>query len=197
MIMQITTEQIKELRDKSGVSVMQCKKALEEAGGDMQKALVLLRKKSADIASKKAERTLKAGVVGSYVHSSGNVGAMVVLLCETDFVAKNEEFKKLAYDIAMHVTATNPEFLKKEEITEDDKEKVKAAFAKEIEESGKPEAVKVKMMEGKLESYFNEKILLEQNFIKDQSITINGLIESAIQKFGEKTEIAKFVRLSA
>lgn len=194
--MQITTEQIKELRDKSGVSVMQCKKALEEADGDMQKALVLLRKKSADIASKKAERTLKAGVLGSYVHSSGNVGAMVVLLCETDFVAKNEEFKKLAYDIAMHVTATNPEFLKKEEITEDDKEKVKAAFAKEIEESGKPEAVKVKMMEGKLESYFNEKILLKQNFIKDQSITINGLIESAIQKFGEKTEIAKFVRFS-
>lgn len=193
----ITTDEIKALRDKSGVSVMQCKKALEEADGDMQKALVLLRKKSADIASKKAERTLKAGVIGSYVHSSGNVGAMVVLLCETDFVAKNEEFKKLAYDIAMHVTATNPEFLKKEEITEDDKEKVKAAFAKEIEESGKPEAVKTKMMEGKLESYFNEKILLEQNFIKDQSITINGLIESAIQKFGEKTEIAKFVRLSA
>lgn len=175
---------------------MQCKKALEEADGDVDKALVLLRKKSADIASKKAERTLGAGVVGSYVHSNGNVGAMVLLLCETDFVAKNEEFKKLAYDIAMHITATNPEFLKRDEVTEADKEKVKAAFTKEIEESGKPEAVKIKMMEGKLDSYFKEKILLEQDFIKDQSVTINGLIESAIQKFGEKTEIGKFVRLS-
>lgn len=194
--MQITTEQIKELRDKSGVSVMQCKKALEEAGGDMQKALVLLRKKSADIASKKAERVLGAGVVGSYVHSNGAVGAMAVLLCETDFVAKNEEFKKLAYDIAMHITATNPEFLKKDEITEEDRENVKAAFAKEVDSSDKSEAVKAKIMEGKMDSYFKEKILLEQSFIKDQSITINGLIESAIQKFGEKIEIGKFVRLS-
>lgn len=193
----ITTEEIKALRDSTGVSVMQCKKALEEAGGDVEKAIVLLRKKSADIASKKAERTLRAGVVGSYVHSNGNVGAMVLLLCETDFVAKNEEFKKLAYDIAMHVTATNPEFLRKDEVTEEDKEKVKAAFSKEIEESGKPEAVKAKMMEGKLDAYFKEKILLEQNFIKDPSVTINGLIESAIQKFGEKTEIGKFVRFSA
>lgn len=192
----ITTEEIKSLRDSTGVSVMQCKKALEEADGDVDKALVLLRKKSADIASKKAERTLGAGVVGSYVHSNGNVGAMVLLLCETDFVAKNEEFKKLAYDIAMHITAANPEFLKRDEVTEADKEKVKAAFTKEIEESGKPEAVKIKMMEGKLDSYFKEKILLEQDFIKDQSVTINGLIESAIQKFGEKTEIGKFVRLS-
>lgn len=193
----ITTEEIKALRDSTGVSVMQCKKALEEAGGDVEKAIVLLRKKSADIASKKAERTLRAGVVGSYVHSNGNVGAMVLLLCETDFVAKNEEFKKLAYDIAMHVTATNPEFLRKDEVTEEDKEKVKAAFSKEIKESGKPEAVKAKMMEGKLDAYFKEKILLEQNFIKDPSVTINGLIESAIQKFGEKTEIGKFVRFSA
>ncbi len=192
----VTTEEIKALRDITGVSVMQCKKALEEAGGDSEKALVLLRKKSSDIASKKAERTLGSGVVGSYVHSNGSVGAMIVLMCETDFVAKNEEFKKLAYDIAMHVTAANPEFLKREDITEADMEKVKEVFRKEIDESGKPEAVKAKMMEGKLDAYFKEKILLEQDFIKDQSITIKGLVESAVQKFGEKTEIGKFIRLS-
>ena len=135
---------------------MQCKKRWKRPM-ETYKALVLLRKK-VPILPQKAERTLKAGVLGSYVHSSGNVGAMVVLLCETDFVAKNEEFKKLAYDIACTLPPRIRNF-EKEEITEDDKEKVKAAFAKEIEESGKPEAVKVKMMEGKLESYFNEKIL--------------------------------------
>ena len=109
---EITTELVKELRDKTGVSVMQCKKALEEAGGDMEKATAILLEKSAEIAGKKGDRTLGAGCIGSYVHSTGNVGTMVELLCETDFVAKNEEFKALARDIAMHVSATNPKYLK-------------------------------------------------------------------------------------
>ena len=122
----ITTEQVKELRDKTGVSIMQCKKALEDAGGDMEKALVLLKKKGAEIASKKGDRSLGAGVVASYVHASGNQGAMVELWCETDFVAKNEEFKALARDIAMQVTATNPEFLSIEDLgaTPEDKDRV-------------------------------------------------------------------------
>ena len=107
----ITTDDIKALRDKTGISVMQCKKALEEAGGDTEKALVLLRKKGADIAAKKADREIKSGTIAAYVHSTGTVGAMVALACETDFVANNEEFKLLAKDIAMQVTATNPEFL--------------------------------------------------------------------------------------
>jgi len=111
----ITTELVKQLRDKTGISVMQCKKALEETGGDMAKAEVLLKQKSAEIAGKKGERALGAGVVSSYIHSSGNVGTMVELLCETDFVAKNQEFKDLARDIAMHATATNPQFLKADE----------------------------------------------------------------------------------
>lgn len=113
--MEITTELVKQLRDKTGISVMQCKKALEETGGDMDKAIALLAQKSADIATKKSDRTLGAGVIESYIHSTGTVGTMVELLCETDFVAKNEEFKKLARDIAMHATATNPQFLKKED----------------------------------------------------------------------------------
>ncbi len=117
--MEITTEQVKELRDKTGVSVMQCKKALEEARGDMEKATAILLSKSAEIASKKSDRTLGAGVIGTYVHATGNVGTMLELLCETDFVAKNEEFKALARDIAMHATATNPMFLKAEDAGEE------------------------------------------------------------------------------
>lgn len=190
----ITTEQIKQLRDVTGISVMQCKKALEEAGGDMEKAIIVLKKKSKDIATKKSDRTLGAGVVASYVHSTGTTGAMVILSCETDFVAKNEEFKTLARDIAMHVTASNPEFLKKEDISEEAKNNAKEVFAKEVE--GKPENMKEKILEGKINAYFADKILLEQPFIKNPETTIAGLITSAIQKFGEKTEIIKFVRFS-
>ena len=146
----ITTELIKELRDKTGISVMQCKKALEEAGGDIEKAVIVLAQKSKDIAAKKGDRTLGAGTVSSYIHATGNVGTMVELLCETDFVAKNEEFKSLARDIAMHIAAMNSE------------------------ESG----------------------LLEESFIKNPEMTITNLITSAIQKFGEKIEIGRFVRYS-
>lgn len=190
----ITTELVKELRDKTGVSVMQCKKALEETGGDMEKATMVLQKKSADIASKKSERALKAGVVSSYIHSTGTVGTMVELLCETDFVAKNEEFKQLARDIAMHATATNPQFLKMEDIDEHSMDLAKEMFAKEVE--GKPEEMKAKILEGKLASYWGERVLLDQAFIKDPETTIKNLVQSAVQKFGENIEISRFVRYS-
>jgi len=194
--MEITTEQIKQLRDTTGVSIMQCKKALEEAEGNMDQAIILLRKKSGDIASKKEGRELKAGVVQAYIHAGGTVGSMVQLACETDFVAKNEDFKKLAYDIAMHVAASNPEFLNTEDITEEDKEKVRAAFTKETAESDKSAEIKEKMLQGKIDSYFKEKVLREQNFIKDPSVTIKNLEEQAVQKFGEKTKVVRFVRFS-
>ena len=116
----ITTDQVKELRDRTGISIMQCKKALEEASGDMEKALVLLKKKGAEIADKKSDRSLGAGVVASYIHSTGSVGAMVELWCETDFVAKNEEFKALAREIAMQIAATNPSFVSSDEINEEE-----------------------------------------------------------------------------
>ncbi len=161
--MEIKTELVKQLRNKTGVSVMQCKKALEDAEGDMDKAIVFLAKKGADIASKKADRTLGAGIVTSYVHATGTVGTMVELLCETDFVAQNEEFKKLARDIAMHATATNPQFLKPEE-----------AGAESVPED----------------------VLLNQAFIKNPEMTIENLIQAAVQKFGEKIEISRFVRFS-
>lgn len=189
----VSIDQIKELRDRTGISIGQCKKALEEAGEDMEKAVVILSKKGGDIAAKKAGRTLKSGTVGSYVHG-GKVGAMVELLCETDFVAKNEDFKKLAYDIAMHIAASNPTFLKKEDITEEDQKKALEVFEEEV--AGKPEEMKAKILEGKLSSYFKEKILLEQSFIKNPEVTINNLVEGAVQKFGEKTEVGRFVRFS-
>jgi elongation factor Ts len=192
--MEITTELVKELRDKTGVSVMQCKKALEETGGDMEKATMLLLKKSADIASKKSDRTLGAGVVSTYVHSTGNVGVMLELLCETDFVAKNEEFKALARDIAMHATATNPQFLKMEDIDEHANGLAKEMFLKEVE--GKPEDMKAKILEGKLSAYWSERVLLNQAFIKNPDVTIKNLLESATQKFGEKIELSRFVRYS-
>lgn len=190
----ITTDQIKELRDATGVSVMQCRKALEEAGGDMQKAVIILQKISKDAAQKKSDRKLGAGVVQAYIHSTGTVGAMVELSCETDFVAKNEDFKALAYDIAMHITALNPEFLKKEDVSEEAKKVALEVFQKEVE--GKPENIKEKILEGKLDAYFGDKTLLEQPFVKNPDLTIKNLIENAVQKFGEKTEITRFSRFA-
>lgn len=188
----VTTDIVKELRDRTGVSVMQCKKALEEANGDMDKAIVILQKKGADSASKKLGRTLGAGAIQAYVHSTGNVGAIVELACETDFVSKNPEFKALAYDIAMHIVASRPQFLKKEDINEDSRRVAEEVFAEEVK--GKPDAMKAKILEGKLAAYFSERILLDQPFIKNPEVTIGALVGSAVQKFGEKIELVRFVR---
>lgn len=191
--MEITTEVIKELREKTGVSVMQCKKALEEAGGDLAKAEVILKKHSVASAEKKADRELKAGFVGSYVHDGG-IGAMVVLSCETDFVAKNPEFGTLARDIAMQVAATNPTYTVMLDIADDAKRAALAVFEKEVE--GKPKEMQEKILEGKLASHFRDHVLLEQPFIKDESKTVQGLLHEATQKFGERIEVSRFVRLS-
>jgi elongation factor Ts len=202
----ITTEQIKQLREKTGISVMQCQKALEEAKGDMDKAFILLKKKGAEIASKKGDRKVGAGVVQAYIHATGSVGAMVELLCETDFVSGNDGFKTLAYDIAMHIAASNPEFLKTDNIPADIKEKAREVFEKEAKSSSagskklgaskKPAGLKEKIIEGKLAAYFKDKVLLEQDFIKRPEITIKALIEEGIQKFGEKIEIGRFSRFA-
>jgi elongation factor Ts len=192
--MVITTDTIKVLRDETGVSVMQCKKALEEAGGDIEKAKVILRKISATIAGKKADRTLGAGLAAAYTHAGGSVVGAVVLGCETDFVSKNPEFSKLAYDIAMHVAAMAPQFRSRDDVKEADLKAAREVFAKEAADL--PEAVRTKALQGKLDSYIGEKILLDQPFVKDGSITVRGLIDSAIQKFGENIEVVRFERLS-
>ncbi len=187
-------ETLKSLRDETGVSIMQCKKALEEGGGDVEKAKVILRKASAAIASKKADRELGAGVAAAYTHAGGSVVGAVVLACETDFVSKNENFGKLAYDIAMHVTAMNPQFRSREDITERDLAAAREVFTSEV--ANVPEAARAKALEGKLDSYLKERVLLEQSFIKDPSVSIRELIEQSVQKFGEKIEVARFARLS-
>lgn len=192
--MEISPAQLKELRDKTGISVMQCKKALEEAEGDMDKAIIILKKKRSEAAEKKSDRELGAGAVGVYVHNTNEVAAMVLLASETDFVSKNEEFIALAKDIAMHVAATNPAYINKEELPEDAITKAKEVFAPELE--GKPEEMKEKIMEGKLSSYFKDQILMEQDFIKNPDMTIGEMVTGAVQKFGENVSIAQISRVS-
>jgi len=187
-------EALKQLRDETGVSVMQCKKALAEAGGDIEKAKVILRKQSSAIASKKSDRELGAGTVAAYVHAGGSVVGVVVLLCETDFVSKGEQFKALAYDIAMHVAAMNPQFKTREDVKDADVKAAREVFEKEA--SVVPEKMRAKVVEGKLNAYIGERVLLEQPFVKDSTITIRGLLDSAVQKFGERVEVARFERLS-
>lgn len=191
----MSTELIKQLRDETGVSIMQCKKALEESDNDIEKAKVALRKISAQVAAKKADRELGAGVVQAYIHSGNSVAGVCVLACETDFVAKNEEFTKIAYEIAMHVAATAPEFVSRAQVTD---EAVSAARAVFIEEAAdKPEEMREKIVEGKIDAFLKDKVLLEQSFIKNPDITIQGILDEATQKFGERVEIAEISRFSA
>ncbi len=193
--MAISMTDVKTLRDDTGVSIMQCKKALEEAGGDIEKAKVLLRKVSAQVADKKGSRSLGAGTVGVYLHQGGSVAGVVVLSCETDFVAKNEEFKTLAYDIAMHVAAMAPEFLTKEDVKDKDVAAAKAVFAEEV--ADKPAEMQEKILEGKLSAYLKEKVLVEQPYVKDAEKTVGQLVTEATQKFGERVEITRSERFSA
>lgn len=192
--MEITSAMIKELRDTTGISVMQCKKALEEAGGDMEKATIILKKKRAEAADKKSDREISAGAVGMYMHNTNEVAALVKLGCETDFVAKNEEFVALANDVAMHVAAMAPKYVSREEVPADALEKAKEVFAAEI--ADKPADMQEKIMDGKLASYFKEQILLEQPFVKNPDTTIAEMISGGVQKFGENITIAEVARLA-
>ncbi len=192
--MEINSTQIKELRDTTGISVMQCKKALEEAGGDMQKALIILKKKRSEAAEKKSDRELGAGTVGVYVHNTNEVAAMVLLASETDFVAKNEEFVALARAIAMQVAAQDPKYISREEVTESELKKATEVFKEEVKD--KPADMQEKILSGKLDSYFKDKILLEQPFIKNPDTTIGEMVTGAVQKFGENISIVEVKRLS-
>jgi len=192
--MEITMDTLKELRDKTGLSVMQCKKALEEAGGDVAQAEVILRKRSGAAAEKKGDRELGAGAVSSYIHG-GEIGAMVLLSCETDFVARNPEFPALAREIAMQVAATNPEFLRDTDIDETAKNAAMAVFKEEVKD--KPAEMQEKILDGKMQSYFKDQVLMNQPYIKDETKTVQQLVDEASQKFGERVEVSKFVRFSA
>ncbi len=185
---------IKDLRDKTGISVMQCKKALEEAQGDAEKALIILKKKRSEAADKKSDREIGAGAIGVYVHNTNEVAALVKLGCETDFVAKNTEFVALANDIAMHVAAMNPTYISSEELDENAIAKAKEVFSEEIKD--KPADMQEKIMEGKLKSYFKDQILMEQAFVKNPDTTIAEMVAGGVQKFGENITIAEIQRVS-
>lgn len=189
----ITTEKIKELRDRTQISVMKCKEALKEADGDMDEAIKVLEKKSEAAASKKASRDLGAGVVASYVHSNNTVAALVELQCETDFVARNEEFQELAYEIAMHVAAMKPRFVSREDVPEAELEEKKEEFAEEF--ADKPDDVRDDIIAGKLDNHFSKFVLLEQPYIKDDEKTIEDLLHEATQTFGENVAIGDISRV--
>ena len=189
-----STELIKKLRDETGVSIIQCKKALEEAGDDIDKAKVVLRKISAQVAAKKSDRELGSGVVQAYIHAGNSVAGVAVLACETDFVSKNEEFIKLAYDIAMHVAAVAPEFISGSEVTNEATSAALSVFKEEA--SDKPEEMQEKIIAGKMASFLKEKVLLDQPFVKSPDITVQGLVDEASQKFGERVEISEISRFA-
>jgi len=178
----------------TGISVMQCKAALEEAGGDKEKALLILSKKSGSIAAKKSDRALGAGTVASYIHSTKEVGSMVLLRSETDFVSKNDEFTALARELALQIAATNPSYVKREDIPAEKLDELKGLFMKEVE--GKAENLKESILSGKVDAYLKGIVLMEQPYIKDDTKTIRDLVEGAAHKFGERVEIEKFARFS-
>lgn len=192
--MEIPIDVVKELRDRTGLSIMQCKKALEEAEGDLDKAEVLLKKRSGAAADKKSDRELGAGAVATYVHD-GAIGAMVLLSCETDFVARNPEFPALAREIALQVSATNPSYLSDADIAPEARVAALAVFTAEVKD--KPADMQEKILDGKMASYFKDQVLLNQPYIKDETKTIRDLVTEASQKFGERVEISKFARFSA
>lgn len=192
--MEISIDIVKSLREKTGLSVMQCKKALEEAGGDVDKAEVILRKRSSEAADKKSDREIGAGAVGMYLHDDA-IGAMVLLSSETDFVSKNPEFVALAKELAMQVAATNPEYLSADDIDEAAKDAAMAVFKEEVKD--KPADMQEKILTGKMDSYFRDSVLLNQPYIKDEGKTVKQLIDEASQKFGERVQVSKFARFSA
>lgn len=192
--MNITAKQIADLRARTGGGMMDCKKALVEAQGDAEKAILALRKSGAIKAAKKADRETKEGVIGSYIHANGKIGVLVEVLCETDFVAKNTEFKEFVHDVALHIAAMNPKYLKSEDVDAKEVAKEKEIFLAEAKASGKPADIAVKIVDGKIKKFTEESALLCQPFVKDPSKTISELLTEKIAKIGENLEIKRFCR---
>ncbi|NLK50921.1 MAG: translation elongation factor Ts [Syntrophomonadaceae bacterium] len=192
--MQITAAMVKELRERTGVGMMDCKKALAEAQGDIEKAIEILRERGLAAAAKKAGRVTAEGRVESYIHGVGRIGVLVEVNCETDFVAKTEEYREFCRDIAMQIAASRPEYVQREEVPGEVIEREKNILRVQALNEGKPEKIVEKMVEGRLEKYFKEFCLLEQPFIKNPDITVQQLIHDKISKMGENIEIRRFVR---
>jgi len=190
----ISAAQVKELRDKSGAPMMDCKKALAEAKGDLEQAIVLLRKRGTAVAERKAGRATSEGSVASYIHAGGKIGVLVEVNCESDFVARTDDFKELVHDIAMHIAASDPKFVRKEDVTPEAYEREKDIFLAQAVASGKPPAIAEKMVAGKMAKFYEEVCLVEQPFIKDQTISVGQLITGKIGKLGENIAVRRFAR---
>lgn len=194
--MAIGAAQVKELRERTGAGMMECKKALQEADGNMEAAIDLLRARGAAKAAKRADRETKEGTIGSYVHSNGKIGVLIEVQCETDFVARNDEFQQFSRDLAMHIAAANPVALDAEDIPADVIERERAVYLEQVKNEGKPEAMHEKIVEGKLRRFYQESTLMDQVFVKDPAgkQTIRQLVEEVSGKTGEKVVVRRFVR---
>jgi elongation factor Ts len=190
----ISAAQVKELRDKTGAPMMDCKKALSEAKGDVEQAIILLRKRGTAVAERKAGRVTSEGAVASYIHAGGKIGVLVEVNCESDFVARTDDFKDLVHDVAMHIAASDPKYVRKEDVTEADFAREKEIYLAQAVASGKPQNIAEKIVAGKMEKFYEEVCLYEQPFIKDQTISISQLIAAKIGKLGENIAVRRFSR---
>lgn len=192
--MNISAAQVKELRDKTNAGMMDCKEALLASGGDFEKAIEYLRKKGLSAATKRSSRAAKEGTIASYVHMEGKIGVLVEVNCETDFVARTEQFKTVARDLAMQIAAANPKYVKAEDIPEEELNREKSIYKEQALAEGKPEKVIDKIVEGKLKKYYEEVCLLDQRFIKDTDITVRDLVNNLIAGSGENVMVRRFAR---
>jgi elongation factor Ts len=191
---EITAAVVKQLRDKTGAGMMECKAALTEAKGDMEEAVTLLRKRGLAQAAKRTGRATGNGIIGSYIHMGGRIGVLVEVNCETDFVARTDDFQNLVKEIGMHIAAADPKWVRREDVPAEAIEKEKGIYRAQMESSGKPANVLDKIIEGKLGSYYSQFVLLEQPFIRDDKMSVSQLVAQASAKTGENIQISRFVR---
>jgi elongation factor Ts len=192
--MAISAEQVKQLREKTGAGMMECKAALIEANGNMEEAVTLLRKRGLAQAAKRTGRTTGQGTIGSYIHMGGKIGVLVEVNCETDFVARTDDFNNLVKDVAMHIAAASPRWVRREEVPAAEVEKEKQIYRAQMEKEGKPANVIEKIIEGKLGSFYSQFVLLDQPYIRDDKVSISQLVAQASAKTGENIQISRFVR---
>jgi elongation factor Ts len=190
----VPAQLVKELRERTGAGFADCRAALAETGGDLEKAIDVLRKKGQAAAQKKAQRATSEGLIGHYIHAGGKIGVIVEVNCESDFVARTEDFQKLCHDIAMHIAALDPRFIRREEVTPDVLERERAIYEAQARASGKPEPVIAKIVQGKMDKFYEETCLYEQHFIKDESTTVRAMIDALIGKLGENISVSRFMR---
>lgn len=192
--MQVTSEMVKELRDRTGAPMMDCKRALAEVEGDLDQAVDVLRKQGVASAAKRSGRHAGEGVVGSYIHAGGRIGVLLEVNCETDFVARTDDFQELVKDISMHIAAADPRFVRRDEVTPEILNSEKEIYRQQAIDSGKPENVVDRIVDGKMEKFFSEAVLLEQPFVKNPDVTIEELVAEKIAKLGENIQVRRFAR---